>query len=108
MCLLATSTIDRVGSINFSMSSFVLAPCTNGDIRLRGGRNRFEGRVEICINNQWGTVCDDAWGTTDANVACKQLGFASTGIYMKLHVLASFPGYYTQEPGNEAIHVHAK
>ena len=82
MCLLATPTIDHVGSINFSMSSFVLAPCTNGDIRLRGGRNRFEGRVEICINNQWGTVCDDAWGTTDANVACKQLGFASTGIYI--------------------------
>ena len=53
--------------------------CTNGDIRLRGGMNSSEGRVEICDNNRWGTVCDDLWGPLDANVACGQLGFASTG-----------------------------
>ena len=60
---------------------FTTAPCTNGDIRLRGSTNSYEGRVEICNNNAWGTVCDDAWGTPDANVACRQLGFASTGKY---------------------------
>ena len=53
--------------------------CVQGDIRLRGGSNSSEGRVEICNNNVWGTVCDDFWGTPDANVACRQLGFASTG-----------------------------
>lgn len=37
------------------------------------------GRVEICNTNIWGTVCDDFWGTPDAQVACRQLGFASTG-----------------------------
>ena len=68
------------------MVSFYSATCTNGDIRLRGGTNCFEGQVEICNNNAWGTVCDDFWDTFDARVACRQLGFSSTG--MQLHVRA--------------------
>ena len=55
------------------------AGCTQGALRLIGGSVSTEGRVEFCNNNEWGTVCDDFWGTNDAVVVCRQLGLSTTG-----------------------------
>ena len=49
--------------------------CADGEIALFGGSSLLEGRVEVCIDNAWSTVCDDAWDVTDATVVCRQLGF---------------------------------
>ena len=56
-----------------------------GDLRLVQGtvadQSFSSGRLEIYINGQWGTICDDHFDQTDATVACKQLGFLGAVTY---------------------------
>ena len=67
-----------------TMHLFIFVACATGAIRVQGGANNMTGRVEICNNATWGTVCDDAWGTADAMVACRQLGFSPAGIIVAI------------------------
>ena len=51
--------------------------CTDGSSRLRSVSNQFSGIVEVCVNNQWYSVCDDFdWELLDAVVACRSSGYA--------------------------------
>ncbi len=57
---------------------FAHSACTSGDLRING-TSTLAGRVEVCFNNTWGTVCDDNWGPQEAVVACRQMGFSDAG-----------------------------
>ena len=53
--------------------------CSHGDIRLVSYSNLLQGRVEVCYDGVWGTVCDRQWNNANAAVACRQLGYSSSG-----------------------------
>ena len=62
-----------------SISLVILDNCTEGGVRLVGGQNPGEGRVEICLQGVWGTICHSEFDTNDANVVCRQLGLPDRG-----------------------------
>ena len=59
--------------------------CTDGQVRLFGGSTDYEGTVEICINNAWGTISPYGWGYEEAQTVCNALGYTApgrnTGVY---------------------------
>ena len=67
---------DEVFYLNVANTCF-----ENGELRLLGGETTREGRVEICIDQQWGTVCDNVWSNEDAQVVCRQLTLPSKGLF---------------------------
>ncbi len=68
--------------------------CSDYELRLVGGTSSLQGRVEICLGNIWGTVCDDRWDNADASVVCGFLGYSRDGtlvMYCKMNITVYMP-----------------
>ena len=83
--------IDKM--ILFIANSTSAGSCSDGELRLGNMTDDYDqwsrrGRVELCINNAWGTVCGTSFSVPDALVTCNQLvGFQSEGQYIYLAVI---------------------
>ena len=53
--------------------------CVNGTVHLVGGHNVKEGRVQVCYNREWHSICSDNWSDMDgeADVVCSTLGYSA-------------------------------
>ena len=56
-----------------------LACSTDWELRLVNGGSSLEGRIEVCLNGVWSTICDNSWDDTDAGVVCSQMGYSRRG-----------------------------
>ena len=83
--------------------------CQEGAVRLVNGSTQQSGRLEVCTNNIWGTVCGDGFDVTDAYVVCRELGLGISGkciINIMIYLLITEPTVYINShfgDGNEAI-----
>ena len=63
----------------YLLFSICVGVCRDGNVRIRGFNYNQIGRVEVCVNGSWSTVCAEHWDDADAKVACQQIGLSSYG-----------------------------
>ncbi|CAC5422959.1 Neurotrypsin,Scavenger receptor cysteine-rich type 1 protein M130,Mucin-like protein,Hemicentin-1,Thrombospondin-2,Semaphorin-5A [Mytilus coruscus] len=86
-------TVDNCGhSKDIGVRCYGSYGNVEGDLRLVGRNSPEEGRLEIYHHSEWGTVCKDYFDTSDALVACRQLGYRTSN-----------PNFYTAGGGSNRI-----
>ena len=53
--------------------------------------NAAAGRLEIYLQGEWGTVCERGFDSTEATVACRQLGYSTVLQYGSVGSLGYIP-----------------
>lgn len=63
--------------VSILLTDFLETTCGSNTVRLEGSTVPYAGRLEVCYNGLWGTVCDDFFDQVDADVVCQQLNYSS-------------------------------
>ena len=82
----ASSVINIFFYVWYVMFIFVVTVCRLGDIRLVNGNSSLEGRIEMCYNDAWSTICHTSWESSGAQQVCRQLNLPSTGKRVKIYI----------------------
>ena len=61
--------------------------CSDGEVRITGDTSPTIGRIEVCINSTWGTICDESWDDRAASVVCRQLGHSPHGKFVFINTV---------------------
>ena len=77
MSIICAAVTVAIGSILMFVLYHTDTSCTNNSVRLSGPS---EGRVDVCLEGSWASVCHSNWNYLDAFVVCRQLGLPATGI----------------------------
>ena len=76
MLLIYLSIMSYLSELLLICSTISTVICNSGAVRLVNGPDMTSGRVEMCLHEVWGTVCQALWDSTDAGVVCRQLGYS--------------------------------
>ena len=97
--IIHTPTIIILLLLTLHLTSHLFTVCKDWDLRLVHGLTPQEGTVEVCFENNYGSICHDLWNENDAQVVCRQLGFSSE------NTTALRNGFYNSSSG--PIHLNS-
>ena len=82
MIVITIPLLVRVSQFNLMYNTnllFLIDICERGQVHLAGSGYSTIGRIEVCMDGTWGTVCSDSFDQNDANVICAHLGYSQYG-----------------------------
>lgn len=69
-------------------SAVTPSQCNDGDVQLVDGTTEYKGRVEVCVNGVWSTVCAySGWYSNAARIVCSQIGALTKGLHNRNFIL---------------------